>query len=110
MYGSIMRAKVKAGKKDEYIRLAKEFVPSAEDYGQGLVSFELAFEDKDPDRAVAIIHFRDRESYMANADRPETDKEWQRQAELLEGDVEWIDINYELFVGKSAGERSGAPV
>jgi quinol monooxygenase YgiN len=107
MYGSIMRAKIKPGKKDEYLRLMRDEVPSAEDYGQGLYSVEAAFEDKDPDRVVMIIHFKDRDSYIKNADRPETNEQWQKQAALLD-DVEWIDVNYADYIGKPIGEGATA--
>jgi quinol monooxygenase YgiN len=107
MYGSILRAKIKPGKKEEYLRLVRSEVPTAEDYGQGLHSVEAAFEDKDPDRVVMIIHFKDRESYTKNADRAETNEQWERQAALLE-DVEWIDVNYVDYIGKPIGEGATA--
>jgi quinol monooxygenase YgiN len=104
MYGTIMRGKVKAGQRDAYINTMRELVPSADDYGQGFHSAELAWEDKDPDRFVAIIHFRDRESYIANANRPETDADYRRQLEYLEGPPEWIDVNYADYMGKPVGD------
>ena len=107
MYGSIMRARIKAGKKDDYVRLLQEFVPSAEDYGQGLHSLEIAFEDRDPNRVVLIIHFRDRESYVRNADRPQTNADWERQAALLD-DVQWIDVNYVNYLGRPVGGEETA--
>ena len=106
MFGTIMRAKVKAGRKDEYIRAMEEMVPGADAYGQGLVSYEVAWEDKDPDRVVMIIHFRDRDSYLANADRPETNRDFERQLEFLDGAPEWIDVNYGEYVGKPLGETA----
>ena len=103
MYGTIMRAKVKQGRRAEYEQVMREMVPSADDYGQGLHSYEVAWEDNDPDRIVLIIHFKDRESYMANAGRPETDADFRRQLEYLDGDPEWIDVNYADYVGKPLG-------
>lgn len=108
MYGTIMRAKVKQGRRAEYEKLMREIVPSADDYGNGLHSIEVAWEDKDPDRVVMVIHFRDRESYLANADRPETDEQYRQQAEYLEGAPEWIDVNYDAYVGKPLGEGAAA--
>ncbi|MBV8195969.1 MAG: antibiotic biosynthesis monooxygenase [Candidatus Dormibacteraeota bacterium] len=99
-----MRAKVKSGRKEEYVRAMREMVPSSEDYGRGLVSYEVAWEDKDPDRIVMIIHFKDRESYVANADRPETNSDFERQLEFLDGQPEWIDVNYGEYVGKPLAE------
>ena len=110
MYGTIMRAKVKAGRRAEYEKLMRQMVPSAEDYGHGLYSYEVAWEDKDPDRIVMIIHFKDRESYLANAERPETDTDYRQQLEYLEGEPEWIDVSYADYVGKPLGEVSSASV
>lgn len=108
MYGTIMRAKLKPGRRDEYIKAMREMVPAADLYGQGLHSVEAAFEDKDPDRIVMIIHFRDRDSYLANAERPETNADYQRQLEFFEGEPEWIDVNYADYVGKPLGEGAAA--
>lgn len=105
MYGSIMRARIKDGRRDEYIRFLHEIVPTADDYGQGLHSVELGWEDADPQRAVVVIHFRDKESYVANAQRPETDSQFRRQAEFFEGEPEWIDLNYVEYLGKPLTEN-----
>jgi len=101
-----MRAKVKAGQRAEYEKVMRQMVPSAEDYGHGLRSYEIAWEDKDPDRIVMIIHFKDRESYLANANRPETDTDYRQQLEYLEGEPEWIDVSYADYVGKPLGSAS----
>ena len=50
-----------------------------------------------------IVRFKDRESYMANADRSETDAEYRRQLEYLDGEPEWIDVNYAEYVGQPLG-------
>ncbi len=44
-----------------------------------------------------------RESYMANADRAETDAEYRQQLEYLDGEPEWIDVNYAEYVGQPLG-------
>jgi hypothetical protein len=56
-----------------------------------------------------IVRFKDRESYMANADRPETDTEYRQQLEYLDGEPEWIDVNYADYVGKPLGAASSPP-
>ncbi|MGA8634833.1 MAG: antibiotic biosynthesis monooxygenase [Candidatus Dormiibacterota bacterium] len=103
MYGTIMRAKIKPGRRAEYEKVMREMVPSAEAYGQGMHSYEVAWEDKDPDRIVMIVHFKDRESYLANANRAGTDEDYRRQLEYLEGEPEWIDVNYAEYVGQPLG-------
>ena len=101
-----MRAKVKPGKKAEYEAMMRALVPSADDYGRGLHSVEVAWEDKDPDRMVAIIHFSDRDSYIANANRPETNADYERQMAYLEGPPEWIDVNYGDYIGRPVSESA----
>ena len=103
MYGTIMRAKVKAGRRAEYEQVLHEMVPSAEAYGQGMHSYEVAWEEKDSDRIVMIVHFKDRESYLANANRAGTDDDYRRQLEYLEGEPEWIDVNYAEYVDQPLG-------
>jgi quinol monooxygenase YgiN len=104
MYGTIMRARIKPGKRAEYEKLMQEMVPSASDYGQGMHSIEAAWEDKDPNRVVVIVHFKDRESYVANAERAETDEQYRKQLEYLDGEPEWTDVNYSTYIGKPLGE------
>lgn len=100
MYGTIMRARVKPGRRAEFEQLTQDIVPHHRD--TGLVNFELAWEANDPDAVLAIIHFRDRESYERNADRPETDADYRRQLELLVGEPEWIDVEYGATVAAPA--------
>jgi len=104
MYGTIMRARVKPERRAEYEKLMRDMVPSAEGYGQGMHSFEVAWEDKDPNRIVVIVRFTDKASYTANAGRPETDEQYRQQLEFLDGEPEWIDVNYEQYVGKPMNE------
>lgn len=104
MYGTIMRGKVKAGRKDDFVAFMNQLVPSADDYGRGLHSIEVGWEDKDPDRFVVIVHFKDRESYIANADRADTNTDYEKQLEYLEGPPEWIDVTYADYVGKPIAE------
>jgi heme-degrading monooxygenase HmoA len=106
MYGTILRAKLKPGQREAYERFLESLLPTADDYGRGLHSVELAYEDKDPDRLAVIIHFRDKESYIANAERADTGQDWERQREFFEGDVEWIDLNYSRFIGKPLSEEA----
>jgi hypothetical protein len=50
-----------------------------------------------------IVHFKDRESYLANANRAGTDEDYRRQLEYLDGEPEWIDVNYAEYVGQPLG-------
>ena len=60
MYGTIMRAKRKAGQQDAFRRYAQEQGSPSD--ASGWVSSEFAVEDKDPNRIVGIIRFKDKDS------------------------------------------------
>ncbi|TMC50230.1 MAG: hypothetical protein E6J14_05095 [Chloroflexi bacterium] len=106
MYGSVMRGRVKSGRRAEYERLVREIAPVHQ--AEGLQSIDVAWEDKDPDRVVVVIRFRDKESYLRNAQRPETDRDYRRQLELLEGEPEWIDITYAVHAGRPVAEGASS--
>lgn len=106
MYGTIMRGRLKAGKRDAYVAMIRE--REAHFAVRGLHSIEIGFEEKDPDAFVAVIHFKDRESYVANAEDPETDAEYRRQLEFLDGEPTWIDVDWDAYLGKPLGAEATA--
>jgi hypothetical protein len=53
---------------------------------------------------MAVIHFRDRDGYLANAQRPETDAEYQQMLQYLDGPPEWIDVEYRHYTGEPLTE------
>lgn len=111
MYGTVMRAKVKKGQMQELVRL---FDSQRAELGRvdGFHSVEFGQEDKDPDRVVMIVHFRERASYVRNADRPETNRNYEEMVKHFEGPPEWIDVEYKVYFGKPVGEEAvaGRPV
>jgi quinol monooxygenase YgiN len=102
MYGTIMRAKLKAGQQDAFRRFAQE-QGSPADAG-GWVSSEFAVEDKDPNRIVGIIRFKDKDSYVKNANTPQTNDNYNQMLKFLEGPPEWIDVHYVAFQGETLKE------
>lgn len=99
MFGTIMRAQVKPGQRDAFIEAMRQRGTATDN--PGFLSAEIGFEDKDPDRVIAVIHFRDRESYMANAERPQTDADYKQMLQYLAGAPEWIDLHYVAFEGEA---------
>jgi hypothetical protein len=97
MYGTIMRAKIKAGQQDAFRRYAQE--QGGPDAASGWVSSEFAIEDKDPNRIVGIIRFKDKESYVKNANAPRTNDNYKRMLTFFEAPPEWIDVNYVAYQG-----------
>lgn len=108
MYGTIMRAKVKAGQEDAFRRFAQEGLTP--DAGSGWISSEFAVEDKDPRRLVGIIRFRDKESYVKNANAPKTNENYNQMLKFFEAPPEWIDVNYMGFQGEPLKEYTTAGV
>jgi quinol monooxygenase YgiN len=107
MYGTVMRAKAKKGQLEDLVRL---FESRRNELGKvdGFHSVEFGQEDKDPDGLVMIIHFRDKASYVRNADRPETNQNYEDMLKHFEGPPEWIDIEYKRYFGKPVGEETTA--
>jgi heme-degrading monooxygenase HmoA len=105
MYGTIMRAKLKPGQKDAFQRWGRE---QGNQPGQaaasGFVSIEIAFEDKDPNRMVSIVRFKDKDSYIKNANAPATNDNYNQMIKFFEGPPEWIDVNYVAYQGEPVKE------
>ena len=109
MYGTIMRARVRDGRRDDFVRYAKEMDSSfPELQTSGWLSSELAFEDRDPNRVVMIVRFRDKDSYVRNSGQPETDANYRRMVEFFEAPPEWIDVNYVAMRGQPVQEYAEA--
>lgn len=91
MYGTVARLRAKPGRAgdlralmEEWDRDMKPRVPGAE---RSLV-YRL---DADEDAFIVAAAFRDRKSYLANADNPDQDKWYRRLRECLDSDPEWMD-------------------
>ncbi len=104
MYGTIMRARTKPGQRDAFIAAMTE--RGRPENNPGFLSAEVCAEDKDPNGVIAVIHFRDRDGYMANAQRPETDAEYQQMLQYLDGPPEWTDVHYVSYTGEPLSEQS----
>ena len=100
MYGSIMLAKAKEGQEDALRSYFEQWSRDVAAFGHQ--STELAWQDDDPRALVAIIRFRDKTSYRANGERPETDAAYRGMLEFIDGEVRWIDLNYEGPLGRPA--------
>ena len=86
MYGSIFNLKPKQGKKDELISHLK----MDEDKQEGGVAWYVLNPDDDGD-LVAIAVFKDKDSYVANAERPEQHENFMKMMDLLEEEPKWKD-------------------
>ena len=102
MYGTIMRAKIKPGQQDAFRRYSQE--QGGPDAASGWISSEFAVEDKDPNRIVGIIRFKDKESYVKNANAPRTNDNYNQMITFFEAPPEWIDVHYVGFQGEPLEE------
>ena len=102
MYGTIMRATLKAGQQEAFRRFAQDQGSPAE--ANGWISSEFAVEDKDSNRIVGIIRFKDKDSYVKNASAPNTNENYNQMLKFLEGPPEWIDVHYVAFQGEALKE------
>ncbi len=102
MYGTIMRAKIKAGQREAFKEYSQQ--QTGPDTSSGWVSSEFAIEDRDPDRIVGIIRFKDKDSYVKNAKAPQTDEAYRRMLDFLEAPPDWIDVHYVAYQGEPLSE------
>src|ERR1700674_424339 len=102
MYGTIMRAKIKAGQQDAFRRYAQE--QGGPDAASGWLSSEFAVEDKDPNRIVGIIRFKDKDSYLKNANAPQTNDSHDQLLTIEVDPPECIYVHYVAFQGETLKE------
>jgi len=88
MYGTIARFHIKPGVKDEFIKamdsLGEAVIP-------GWVADYYFQMDNDPDEFYLVAIFKDKETYMANADSAEQHERYLVFRSFLKDDPEWHD-------------------
>jgi len=110
MYGTIMRAKLRPGQKEAYQRWGQEQESQMSlTSTTGFVSIEIAFEDKDPNRVVSIVRFKDKDSYVKNANAPKTNDNYTQMIKFFEGPPEWVDVHYVAFQGEPLKPYMASP-
>jgi quinol monooxygenase YgiN len=88
MFGTVGRLKVKPGKIDE-LKAAFEGDTGREIDGS-IAFYVYQVEGKENELILAVV-FRDKESYMKNADDPAQDERYRTLVDLLEGPPSWED-------------------
>ncbi|MEX2159164.1 MAG: hypothetical protein WEB04_07155 [Dehalococcoidia bacterium] len=89
MYGTVAHMKVKPGKLADLVSWNDNFNRDRNPKGYiGEYVYQL---DHDPNEVMLVVLFQDKASYMANAQDPGQDKEYQKMRALLEADPHWHD-------------------
>jgi quinol monooxygenase YgiN len=87
MFGTVGRLKVKPGKLDALIA---EFAGEEREIDGSVGFYVYKVEGKENELLLAVV-FRDKDSYMRNADDPAQDERYRKLVDLLEGPPSWED-------------------
>jgi quinol monooxygenase YgiN len=98
MFGTVARAKIKPENRKAFDELMEKQM-AADVPMDGFVAGYTVWPEKMDDEVMIVAVFRDRESYMKNADDPAQDARYREMRALLESDPEWMDGE---FVGGTA--------
>jgi len=90
MYGTVARMKVKPGEADQLRKTMQDWDAEGGSV-DGAVATYVYQTDNDANELIMVALFRDKKSYMANADDPKTDEWFQLMRAHLEADPEWND-------------------
>lgn len=91
MYGTVAHLKLKPGSEAAVRALMQEWNRERKPKVRGVVGGYLFELDSDPQRAILVAVFQDRDTYFANAEDPEQDRWFRRFREHLAEDPVWHD-------------------
>jgi len=96
MYGTIAKMNAKPGAVEELSKFGNNRKPA------GYVASYVFRSDNDPNEVWLVAIFKDRATYVANANSPEQDKEFRNLMQYLVSEPEWHDgeIVFEDNAGK----------
>jgi quinol monooxygenase YgiN len=90
MFGTIARAKIRPENRTAFEDTIRRQMYS-EGSVEGFVAGYTVWPEKMDDEVWLVAIFRDRESYVKNADDPAQDARFRELRALLESDPEWTD-------------------
>jgi hypothetical protein len=96
MYGSIFRMKLKAGQEQKLLDMIQQWEKDRKPKVKGAVASFVLRPDNHPGELIGVAVFRDKASYVANANDPAQDKWYREMRTLLLADPEWQDGEYVL--------------
>jgi quinol monooxygenase YgiN len=86
MYGTIAKLKSKAGALDDLLKNLDHEEP-----GEGYIAHYIYQMDDDPNVFYLAVMFESKEAYHKNAQRPETNANFENMIQYLDGEPEWHD-------------------
>jgi len=90
MFGTIARAKIKPENRAAFEDVMRKQMADEAPI-DGFVAGYTMWPEKVDDEVMLVAIFRDRDSYMRNADDPGQDARYREMRALLESDPEWMD-------------------
>ncbi len=94
MYGTLFNMRAKPGREPELIDIFNHWDRELKHNMKGAVGGLLFKPDGKPEEFVGLVVFRDKKTYLANADNPEQDRWYGQLREQLESDPSWTDGEY----------------
>jgi quinol monooxygenase YgiN len=91
MYGTVARMQVRSGHAAELQKLTTEWEQGRGREVAGFVASYVFQPDNQPDSAILVAIFQDRNAYRANANNPDQDRWFQQLRQHLVADPEWTD-------------------
>jgi quinol monooxygenase YgiN len=85
MYGTIAKLNAKPGAVEELSKMESRRKP------KGYIGSYVFKSDKNPNELWLVAIFKDRATYLANAESPEQDKEFRSLMQFLKTEPEWHD-------------------
>lgn len=97
MYGTIAKLKVKPGMVDQLDRFMDDHEP------EGMVGSYILQSDEKENELWLVALFEDKKSYVANAESPEQDKEYQVLRKMMTAEPEWHDGKVVFEINNGGG-------
>lgn len=91
MYGTVAHVRPKSGQEQTLIDLFDEWNRDYAPNVKGAIAGYLYRKDGDPGELIMVAVFKDKHSYVANADSPEQSAWFEKFRATLEADPVWED-------------------
>ena len=88
VYGTVARMRVKPGMESKMQDMSRQMESTTT---PGSIANYVYKMDQDSNEYYVVVLFDSKESYFANANKPETDTQYREMLDLLESEPEWHD-------------------